>query len=170
MFIPRKNSGQERSPDEERKCLLTEAIDYINGAIFELHNSHRKLRIARLYSLFLRPIAFVMALLMSSLLALSFYFMLNWSGSVCFALGVVCYMLPLMAQIWWARGERDLQTFWAEVHRSDEVIAQLGDRELLLWPSSHPEEAWEDGATYQYLEQSLLARREQLQNTGDITT
>jgi len=161
--VIQENRSPKNEQDHRKKTLLKEAIYSLDEAILVLNESLRLSRINRLYKLFFRPIALIFAIFMSSLLALGFYF-IGCRGSLCFTMGVLCYMIPLLSYIWLAKGERDLQHFWPEIHRSDEAIAELGEAALLLWPDKHPEDRWEDGLKYEELYLDIHRRRKQLKD------
>lgn len=146
-----------------RKNLLKEALSYLKLALEAHREAVRNQRLQALWKRLLRPGAFVLALFSISLLTV-FFFAIGIRGTLCFTLGVLCYMVPLLSWIWRANVPKTWQPFWAEVHRSDEVMAQLADRELLLWPGFHPEELWEEGASASEILQGVYDRQEQLNN------
>ncbi|TNE47233.1 MAG: hypothetical protein EP343_20575 [Deltaproteobacteria bacterium] len=148
--------------DSSRHNLLREALHYLDLAIEAYVEALRERRLKALWSWLLRPGALVLALLSVTSLAAIFYAM-GVRGTLCFTLGVLCYMVPLLIRIWRDKRPLLLEPFWAEVHRSDEVMAQLADRELLLWPSLHPEELWDKECSPEELVDGILARQQQLQ-------
>ncbi len=148
--------------DTSRHSLLKEALHYLDLSIEAYMEALRERRLRALYQWLLRPTALVLALLSMACLSAIIYG-LGVRGTLCFTLGVLCYMVPLLTRIWRDKSPLLLEPFWAEVHRSDEVMAQLADRELLLWPSLHPEELWDRECSPEELVGGILARQQQLQ-------
>ncbi len=148
-----------------RAKLLQGAIASLHGALAALVDERRQSRLTALYGWFLRPRAFLGAIVMCSLFAGLFYAM-GCRGRLCFSLGVLCYMVPLLVHIWRTSDIRQLDSFWSEIRRSDEAMAELADRELLLW-AEQPEVEWELGATIPKLEELVDARLDLLQHHLD---
>ncbi|MCB9637981.1 MAG: hypothetical protein H6727_03640 [Myxococcales bacterium] len=147
--------------DEDRE-LFMEGITYLDYARNDLLQALADARVRRLYRIFFRPSAiFMAALILSGLSFLGMAFHL--SGSLSFSLAVLVYVGPLMVWVWTKKGEEDLSVFLENIHRSDKAIMDLGLRELLSWPTEHPEELMEAGVGIDILDGVVLKRQQSLE-------
>lgn len=147
--------------DEER-ALFFEGISYLDYAHKDLVQAQVDARIKRLYRGLMHPVSLLLAVVcIGSLTGIGVAF--GMQGSVAFSVAILVYLLPLLRWAWRSRGEEDLQLFMENIHRSDKAILDLGLRELLVWPTPHPEELIESKADIATLEASLIARQQSLE-------
>lgn len=137
---PGNTPSLEREHRRSQRARLEEAVMYLEAALEAWREARRDIRLRALWRRFLRPGMLVLALCSITALSLGWW-ALGCRGSLCFSLGVLCYMMPLLATVWWLPGPPSWEAVLAEVRRSDEAVAELTEQELLLWPGPHPNEA-----------------------------
>jgi|GEM_PF-6802349 len=147
---------------EEERVLFFEGISYLDYARNDLAQARIDARVKRLYRGLVRPAALLLAVASIGVL-IGIGVGVGMSGSVAFSVAVLVYLIPLFRWVWKARGEEDLKIFMENVHRSDKAIMDLGLRDLLVWPLTHPEELIEAKADLATLEASVSARQQSLE-------
>ena len=142
--------------------LFLEAIDSLAYAKEDLYTAAREMRVKRLYQMLFRPIALFFALFCVSVVTA----LLAWAGmvvSTAFSLSLGLYVLPLLYWVWRKEGGEETASFLRNIHRADKAVMDLGWRTLLAWPTTHPEEMIEAGASVDSLLQATHLRQVQLE-------